>query len=219
MKHEDKTAMTVAFDQAKFEKDMTLILSNGYAQFGEGDKSRFRAWINRLLDDVYRGAQAEKKLGVATAKMPERPIVHCRPIPFGDGQTPCAQSGRGSAAVSSPNGLGHISRANGGQHPSAKPVAPRITSQDILDGRLAAKNSGANSLFGTAWLGKSIGAWSYRGIVAVSKDGEFARALLSEIGKIGEADKDRTLHELLGGSESRLRRVMQLCGRLPKRAA
>ena len=150
----------------------------------------------------------------------ERPLSPCPDQTHSMGQAKDAESRRCSAHRTPSNGLGQKQAVNEGLKKTAQPVRPTEPTKSQINASLIAKQTLAKSLFDTIWLGKPVGAWSYRSLVAIENDGNFAKALREEIGDVAEADKDREVIDLLGKSEARLRKVMMDCNRIkPKKAA
>ena len=117
------------------------------------------------------------------------------------------------------SGFGQETDADTGQTIPSKSVPQRDPTQSQVNAQLAAKTKLSRSLFETVFCGQAIGSHSWRSLAAIRDDGALAQAFIDEIGEIGEDDKDRSVRELLGGSEARIRRVMESCKRIPSKKA
>ncbi len=136
---------------------------------------------------------------------------------FGAGLLGLADDGPDGVARSSPISAGPRRSADDG-HAKSAGGNPKQPTQGQIAGRIKAEQSGARSLFERAYLGKTYGSWSYRGLVGVQRDGEVAAAIIAEIGEIGEDVKDREVIQLLDGSEERLRRALAAAKKTTLRA-
>jgi len=145
----------------------------------------------------------------------DRPHKSFPAQPNSMGHATNANSQRGFAHRTPNSGNGQPCPANG-HITSAVAAVPKEPTANQIAAQVSIKATLAKSLFDRFWLGKSVGDWSYRGLVGVDRDGQFARALRDEIGEIAEGDKDRNVRELLGGDEKRLHKVISKCGRLRK---
>jgi hypothetical protein len=87
----------------------------------------------------------------------------------------------------------------------AKPATAPVTVPERQSYRREAKLTSARSLFEVVWCGKAIGDHSYNSLLAIRRDGNEADAIIKACGEVAESDRWRTVKQLLGGKEAKLR--------------
>jgi hypothetical protein len=79
--------------------------------------------------------------------------------------------------------------------------ASRLVTSQRLETRRAAKLTSAKSVFDVVWCGKPIGDHSYNSVLAIRLNGNEADMIIKAIGEVPEADRWRSMKELITGTK------------------